>query len=82
MSDISKNKLQELLNLASKKLGTSPEELQKKIESNPSELLKNLNSQQASKIQQLLKNPEIAQQLASSEQIKELLKKALENKNG
>jgi hypothetical protein len=83
MADLSQNKLQELLKLASKKLGTSPEELQRKLEKNPSDLLKNLNPQQMSKVKQLLKDPEKAKQMAAqSPQLKQMLDKALENKNG
>ncbi|MDF2567382.1 MAG: hypothetical protein K0R90_838 [Oscillospiraceae bacterium] len=79
--NINPKQLDELLKMASKKMGTSPEQLKSQLESgNLKDVLKNSNSKGSNKLNQVLSNPDIAEQLLKSPQARQLLKKLTEEK--
>lgn len=82
MSETSNNKLQDLLNMASKKLGVTSEQLQKRLESNPQELLKSLNINQDSKVEKILNNPDLMNKINSNPQLSQIFKKVMDKNNG
>lgn len=74
--NLSDEQLKQLLNMASKQTGISKDNLQNQVQNNQlNETLKNLRPSDAKKLQQLLQNPEMANQLLKSPQAKLLLKK-------
>ena len=81
MGNFSEQQMNELLQKASKKMGTTPDELKRKLEGqNINEALKNMNPNDAAKIQQVLANQALAQQLLNSPQAQGLLKKLMGEK--
>ncbi len=77
----SNNSLEEMLNKASQKLGTDPENLKKAAESgNINDLLKNIGAKEAQKVEQILSNKEAASKLLSNPKAQQLLKKLLGEK--
>lgn len=76
MSKIDPKMLRMMLNMVSKKSGKSPEELLQALDSgNVEDALSSLRPDDAQKIQQVLKNPNIAQQILSSPQAQDILRK-------
>ena len=81
MADFSQQQLNQLLQMASKKMGTTPEELKHKLETNNvEETLKHINKNDAAKIQQVLSNPTLAKQLLNSPQAQAILKNVMGGK--
>lgn len=73
--------LQNLINTASQRLGTSPESLKKASEQgNVQDLLSGLSGDQAKKVQQILNDKEASQKLLNTPQAQALLKKLMGNK--
>lgn len=66
----------ELVNKASQKIGTSPQNLQKEIENGKLDnIMKSLPPQQAKMFQNILKNPEMAKKLMDTPQAKSVMQK-------
>lgn len=81
MANFSEQQINQLLQMASKKMGTTPEDLKRKLESNNvNEALKNMNQNDATKVQQVLNNPALAKQLLNSPQAQAILKKLMGEK--
>jgi len=81
MANFSEQQLNQMLQMASKKMGTSPEELKKKLEANNlQDTMKQMNPNDAAKLQQLLANPALVKQMLSSPQAQAFLKSLKENK--
>lgn len=81
MGNFSDQQINELLQKASEKMGTTPDELKRKLEGqNINDALKNMNPNDAAKVQQVLANPALAQQLLNSPQAQVLLKKLMGEK--
>ena len=77
----SNSNLDDLLKLASSKLGTSPEALKKNLEKgNVNDAISNMRPADAAKLQQILKNPALAKELLSTPQAQQLLRKLTEGK--
>lgn len=73
--------LQDLINTASQRLGTTPENLkQASQQGNVQNLLNQLDGEQAKKVQQILNDKEASQKLLSSPQAQALLKKLMGGK--
>lgn len=69
-----KETLELLLQLASKKLGTTPEELKESIENGDLEKVKgSVRSSDAEKLKQIMQNPELASELLSTPQARMLM---------
>lgn len=79
MPDKNKNEnLQNLINTASQRLGTTPDNLkQASQQGNVQNLLNQLDSEQAKKVQQVLNDKEASQKLLNSPQAQALLKKLM-----
>lgn len=76
MNKIDPKMLKMMLNMVSKKSGKLPEELLQALESgNVEEALTKLRPNDAQKIQQILKSPNVANQILSSPEAQEMLKK-------
>lgn len=82
MPDNNKNEnLQNLINTASQRLGTTPDNLkQASQQGNVQNLLNQLDSEQAKKVQQVLNDKEASQKLLNSPQAQALLKKLMGGK--
>lgn len=81
MANFSQQQLNQLLQMASKKMGTTPEELQKKLQSNQlNDTLKGMSKEDAAKVQQVLNNPMLAKQLLNSPQAQTILKNLMGEK--
>lgn len=84
MSNFSKippEKVEELIDLVSTKLGTSKDSLRKYVENGQLEKLVNgLKPKDANRLQTILSNKEATKQLLSSPQAQQLLKKILQSK--
>lgn len=73
--------LQNLINTASQRLGTTPEDLKKASQQgNVQNLLNQLDGEQAKKVQQILNDKEASQKLLNSPQAQALLKKLMGGK--
>lgn len=71
----------ELVNKASQKLGTSPQNLKNQIENGKLDnILKSLPPQQAKMFQTILKNPEMAKKLMDTPQAKSVMQKFFNQK--
>lgn len=71
----------ELINKASEKIGTSPQNLQKEIENGKLDsILKSLPPQQAKMFQSILNNPALAKKLMDSPQAKSIMQKFFNQK--
>ncbi len=78
MANFSEQQLNQLLQLASKKMGTTPEELKKKLmNNNVQETLNGMNQHDAQKVQQVLNNPALAKKLLNAPQAQEMIKKLI-----
>lgn len=79
MSNLSQNNpkaLQALLDIASKKLGTTPEVLQKQLQDGTFEkALSNMPGNDAARLKQALSNPKTAERILSTPQAKAIYKK-------
>ncbi|NMB30151.1 MAG: hypothetical protein GX988_01715 [Clostridiales bacterium] len=76
MSKIDPKMLKMMLNMVSKKSGKSPEELLQALESgNVEDALSSLCPNDAQKIQQILKSPNVANQILSSPEAQGILRK-------
>ena len=65
-----------LINLVSKKMGTSSESLKKDLQSGDiSNLTKGMNNDDAQKLKEALSNKELTQKIMSSPEAQELMKK-------
>lgn len=81
MANFSEQQLNQLLQMASKKMGTTPEELKKKLETNNvQETLKGMNANDAAKIQQVLADPALTKKLLNSPQAQAILKSLMGGK--
>lgn len=81
MPNFTDQQLNQLLQMASKKMGTTPEELKKKLmTNNVQETLKGMNQNDAQKVQQVLNNPALAKQLLNSPQAQAVLKNLMGEK--
>jgi len=81
MNDISKEKMDDLIDMASKKIGTEPELLRRAAESGEiDKLFSKLSQKDAAKLQEVLMDKEAAEKLLSSPQARMLLKKVMEKK--
>lgn len=68
--------MNEMINKASQKIGTSPSELKKQIDNGKLDsIMKNLPPQQAKNFQNILQNPELAKKLMDTPQAKAIMKK-------
>ncbi len=75
-----KNQLDNLANIASKHLGTSPDELKKAAQNgNVQNLLSNMSPMQAQQIQKILSDENAAKKLLSTPQAQELLRRLSKN---
>lgn len=73
--------MQNLINTASQRLGTTPEDLKKASQQgNVQNLLNQLDGEQAKKVQQILNDKEASQKLLNSPQAQALLKKLMGGK--
>lgn len=73
--------MQNLINTASQRLGTTPEDLKKASQQgNVQNLLNQLDGEQAKKVQQILNDKEASQKLLNSPQAQALLKKLMGDK--
>lgn len=76
LQNINPKALESLMNMASKKLGVPPQELQKNLENGTfDKALSSMNPQDAQKLQAALSNPQLAQILLSTPQAKEIFQK-------
>lgn len=74
--NINPKQLEALLNLAGKKLGTSPEQLKSQLENgNLQNAVDNLPPQQSAMLRQALADPKVAEKVLSSPQAQEIMKK-------
>ena len=77
----SNENLQDLINTASQRLGTTPEDLKKASQQgNVQNLLNQLDGEQAKKVQQILNDKEASQKLLNTPQAQALLKKPMGGK--
>ena len=80
MNNIPKDKMNDLLTLASEKLGISKSRLEEQVAGGKLDsVLNNLSGKNAAKVKELLDNPELANQLLSTPQAKTLLAKILKD---
>lgn len=81
MANFSERQLNQLLQMASKKMGTTPEELKRKLSTNNvQDTLKGMSPNDAAKVQQVLSNPALAKQLLNSPQAQAILKNMMGEK--
>ena len=79
--NIAPEKVEEMIELASSKLGTSKENLKKFVDNGMVEKLVNgLKPNEAKRLQAILSDKAMAEQLLSTPQAQQLLKKILEGK--
>lgn len=82
MSIENNEKIENLLENVSEKLGVDKEKLRKSAQNGDiSQTLKNLNPKDAQKLQKVLSDKEATQKLLSTPQAQQLLKKFIEGKN-
>lgn len=74
--NFSPEKIQLLLNIAGKKLGTDPTVLKEKLENGSLEGL-NLSSSQNQQLNKVLSNPKMMEQMLNNPKIQEILKNVL-----
>lgn len=74
--NINPNQMQGLINVLSKKLGMTPEELTKDVQEGKfDKAVNSMNSNQAAMFNQAISNPKIVEQIMSSPQAKSLYNK-------
>ncbi len=79
--DLSKEKLDLLLSIAGRKLGSNPQDLKKQLENGAfDQAIKNLNPNQSAKINRVLSNPKEMEQLLNQPKVKELLNSLMKEK--
>lgn len=67
--------IENLLNIAGKKLNVSPDVLKKQLESGQfNSMMKGMSKQDTDKIQKILKNPKLAEQMMSSSEVQNMYK--------
>lgn len=72
--DFSNNQMNGLLNMASDKLGKSPDDIKQAVESgNLDSITANLDPKTAQKINSIIGNPEALEKLMKNEQLQKLL---------
>ncbi|MEG0899115.1 MAG: hypothetical protein RSD67_00020 [Oscillospiraceae bacterium] len=75
-TNLNPDQLNNLLNIAGKKLGTDPNQLRKNLESGKmNDVIKNMSPAQAAKINQLMSNPKALELMLNTPQARELLKR-------
>ncbi|NLZ45651.1 MAG: hypothetical protein GX896_03060 [Clostridiales bacterium] len=75
---MNQNQLNALLKMASKKLGTTPEELQNQLQNgNFQNALNNMPQKDSQKLQQALNNPQMAEKMLSTPQAQAIYKKLI-----
>lgn len=75
------NEMDVLLQLASNKLGTTPEALKQKLESGDlSDAISKMQPSDASKLQKILQNPALTKELLSTPQAQQLFNKLTKGK--
>ncbi|WRS27276.1 hypothetical protein U6B65_13235 [Oscillospiraceae bacterium MB08-C2-2] len=75
---LSPDKMNALINMASKQLGTDPEKLKQQIESGQLDsLTKNMNPAAGSQLSKMLSNPKAAEAMLQNPQVQNMLKKLL-----
>lgn len=73
--NLDSKKLNELIGMASQKLGTDPQKLKAQLEKGAfDDVIKNLNSKQSNQINQLLNNPKALEQVLNTPQAQKLLR--------
>lgn len=78
---LSPDKINALLGMTSKKLGTDPATLRRNLEQgNITDVVKNLGGEDAAQINRMLNNPKEMEKLFNSPQVKELLAKLTQGK--
>lgn len=76
MQNMNPKALEALIQMASRKLDTTPQELRKNLENGTfDKALNSMNPQDAQKLQAALSNPQLAQAILSSPQAKEIFQK-------
>lgn len=69
------NSMESFINMASQKIGTNPQDMKKKIDSGKLDnLISTMKPQDAKKIQDILSNPALAQQMLNTPQAQMLIK--------
>ena len=78
-NDMSSDKMKDLLQMASQKMSMSQEQLKNQLE-NPmlQKTLNNLSPDKAKKLQEIINNPKLFEQLLSNPQAQAMLKQYLE----
>lgn len=72
--NFSQNQMDQLLHMASKKMGTDPENLKQQMQNGSYEtILNGLPSPQAAQIRNFMSNPQALEQLMNSPKVRELL---------
>ena len=78
---LSQDKINSLLGMTSKKLGTDPDTLRRQLEQgNITDVVKNLGGEDAAQINRMLSNPKEMEKLFNSSQVKELIAKLTQGK--
>lgn len=77
---VNKDQFDDLLKQAGSRLGTSPDKLKDLKGKRPEELMKKLKPEEASKLNQIMNNPELTQQLLNTPQAKMLMKRLMGDK--
>ena len=76
LSNFDKQKLNNLLQTVSQKLGVPPEQLRQDLQTGKFDTaLQNMSAEDSSKLQQALKNPQMVEKLMSTPQAQALYKK-------
>lgn len=78
---LSQDKINALLGMTSKKLGTDPSTLRKQLEQgNITDIVKKLGGEDAAQVNHMLKNPKEMEKLFNSPQVKDLINKLSQGK--
>ena len=81
MANFSEKQLNQLLQLASRKMGTTPEELKRRLNTNNvQDTLKGMSPDDAAKVRQVLSDPALVKQLLNSPQAQAVLKNMMGEK--
>lgn len=79
--NVSGEQMNTLLNIASKKLGKTPEQLQAELDQGKmDELVKNLDPKVAGQVNGLLKNPKALEAMMGNEKVKNMLENLMGKK--
>lgn len=75
-NEVNPEKLNDLLKMAGQKLGKDPQQLKQQLQNGKVEnAINNLKPADAAKLRQILQNPQLAEQLLSTPQARQLFKK-------